>query len=1070
MPQTTVSLAKITRPQMATVVRRERLLKRLDEGCRRAVAWVAGPPGCGKTTLLSSYLELRKPDYLWYQLDEGDADVATFFYYMSQTAMRHGHVGRDALPVFSPEVANDIAVFSRRFFRELFRHMKRPFLIVLDNYQDISPQSPLHEGLNAAFAELPTKGCIVAISRNEPPLQMVRLRANQQLEVIDWKELRMTRDEVAQLVEIRGEQAPEQLIDVLLKETDGWAAGLVLMLEQRRRGSIPGDSMDGLTREVIFEYLAGEIFRHFDDDVRCFLLTAAWLPRMSIEMARTLSDNPDAGAVLVNLTQNNYFVTERREDDERRFQFHPLFREFLTNQSVARFDETEINSTRRRAAALLLEDDQVDEAVQLLIDAAAWDELSGVVLDRAADMIEASRGEMLAQWLENLPEETIATDPQLLYWFGSARLYGAPREARRYYEAAWQRFNAEVVPDPESAILSCCGVIDTILAELDDLTLLDTWVPALEALLRDHPEFADRALVSRCMLMSLVLHRPGHPEIENWITRSIHVARNTAGVRDRIPIQPMIVVALLLAGQFTRAAELIERARQVFDAGECTPPEASGLHLVESMYAMLTGDGQRCLQAVDDGLELLHSLGMRSWRNLLIANGVGGALALGEYERAEQLLSSWEISFRGVTRVDRCLFHYFSAWARALRKDPVGAYQDLKEALALALEVDMPFLEIVCRSALAQVLFDCGDERKGSAQLRKVHALARDIKNPLLEFMTLLTYGQIALDRGRKRPALNALQYALGLGREYAFKHVLWWQPDVMSRLCMHALEVGMEEEYVRDLIGARDLFPETPPLRLANWPWRYRITTLGKFLITREGEAITLSSKAQGRPVELLKALIALGGRDVRADQLAQSLWPHVDSDYAYRSFTTALHRLRRLLDADEAVLLQEGRVSLSHRLCWVDVWALDQVLDDSDMLVHDPKLSLDTKALNDIVAEVLSYYRGAFLEDELDQTTYALYREQIRNRLRRNLAQLSTRLEEVVGFDTVVGLYEKLIDSDPLAEALYRDLMQRYAGADRRADALEIFVRCRNALQATQRQPSAETMTAYEEIVNAA
>jgi DNA-binding SARP family transcriptional activator len=416
------------------------------------------------------------------------------------------------------------------------------------------------------------------------------------------------------------------------------------------------------------------------------------------------------------------------------------------------------------------------------------------------------------------------------------------------------------------------------------------------------------------------------------------------------------------------------------------------------------------------------------------------------------------------------LFHYFSAWTSALRKDLVGAYQDLREALALALEVDMPFLEIVCRSALAQVLFGCGDGRKGSAQLRKVHALARDSKNPLLEFMTLLTYAQIAFDQGRKRPALNALQYALGLGREYAFKHVLWWQPDVMSRLCMCALEAGMEEEYVRGLIVARDLFPEAPPWRLANWPWRYRIISLGKFLLSRDGEAIMLSSKAQGRPVELLKTLIALGGRDVRADQLAQKMWPHVDTDYAYRSFTTALHRLRRLLGADEAVLLQEGRVTLSPRLCWVDIWALDQVLDDFDTLIHNPKLSLDIKVLNDIVAEVLRYYQGAFLEDELDQTVYALYREQIRNRLRRNLAQLSTRLEESVGFDTVVGLYEKLIDSDPLAEGLYRDLMQRYAVADRRADALEIFDRCRNALRATRCQPSAETMAAYEEIVNAA
>jgi len=71
--------AKITRPHPRRVLPRTRLFRQLDQGCKRPLIWVTGPPGAGKTTLVSSYLDARKRRCLWYQIDAGDADAATFF-------------------------------------------------------------------------------------------------------------------------------------------------------------------------------------------------------------------------------------------------------------------------------------------------------------------------------------------------------------------------------------------------------------------------------------------------------------------------------------------------------------------------------------------------------------------------------------------------------------------------------------------------------------------------------------------------------------------------------------------------------------------------------------------------------------------------------------------------------------------------------------------------------------------------------------------------------------------------------------------------------------------------------
>jgi ATP/maltotriose-dependent transcriptional regulator MalT/DNA-binding SARP family transcriptional activator len=1046
------TLAKLTRPKVHRALQRERLFEHLDQARDRPLVWVVAPPGAGKTTLVSSYVEARKLKAAWYHVDAGDEDIGTFFYYLAQTLPASRSKREEPLPLFSPAYLADLPAFCRHFFRSFFARLPANGVLALDNYHELSPRSPMHSVLAQAVREVPEGQAIVVISRAGAPTELSHLRATEKVSTVDWTLLRLSLDETRAIAATRA-SIEDATLRRIHRLSDGWAAGIALSLERAKQAS-PSRSVQDSHEELaeMFDYFAAQVLSSATPEMQEFLKRTSLMPAMTTDMAKRMSGRADSEALLEDLHRRGMF-TDRRNTKPPIYQYHDLFRAFLMTQLESSVTPTQLRDLQRQAGELLEQNDYRDHALRLHLAAHDWPAAQRIIIAAAPSLLAQGRWATLREWIKALPAEVAQHDPWLDYWLGTALARTSPAEARVPLERAFHALRAR--GDIAGQRTVCSTLIFTFRFEYANFIAVDRWIDELLPLLASdtpYPSPTAELQTQIACIFALSFRRPLQDVLETSAARAMTLLTEDLPPAFVVEVSGSLLVYLYLIGNMKTADRVATRLAALMDLPEIQPFGRALLCVELGHYLMRRGDLTNARMRFEQVLEIAQANAI-SLPVLHVYTQLG--LAFCAFQRAdiaaaEACRKLIEVHWAPERKMDQVATTRIQLWVACHRKQWEAAYDFAERQLTIVRETAMFALTFHAHVLVALTCATTKRQARLKEALEEIRALLKDTAFDHFEYHIDLIEAYAALLNGDRAACHEHLRRGLADSRIDEDKFILRMHPGFAPALFAEALASDIDTDYVARTI--HELGTQAPSPAAIGWPWPLRVFTLGRFEILRDGRPLEFSRKAPKKTLALLKAIIALGGKNVREQALLDAFWSDEEGDVAARSLTATVHRLRTLLGDSEAIVQQGGTLSLDTARVWVDVWALDEIM---------------TRQAGDRGEQVLSLYRGGFLPEDEGEPWSVTLRERLRSRFIHSLAGYARQREEAGEYEAAVEAYLRGLEADPAIELFYQGLMRSYAHLDRRSEAVAAYRRLKQILSISlSLKPSSATEKLYQSL----
>jgi LuxR family maltose regulon positive regulatory protein len=400
----------LLRKQLPRPFLTDKLQTGLDAG--RQLTLVSAPAGFGKTTCVSDWVQTLSLPGAWLSLDAADDDPGRFFAYLIAALQQidgavgqliQGMLASGQLPpadVIGTVLSNDIAQVDGRF------------LLILDDFQVIQ-DSFILDVLRSLVINQPPPLHLVLLTREEPPLPLARLRANNQMTEIRAADLRLSPQETAVFLDdIMDISLPAADQNALAEKTEGWVVGLQLAGFSLRNRDNPAQFIANLrgSHRHILRYLTEEVLNQQPDPIQNFLLQTAILDKLTGPLCDAVTGGSNGRVLLEQLYNDNLFLIPL-DDDQQWYRYHQLFADLLRDRLQAQQPQ-QITVLHQRAGRWYAEANQPVAAVDHALAGGDYETAVNLIETHAMDLLTSWRVKTIKGWMHALPQEWAVKSPR----------------------------------------------------------------------------------------------------------------------------------------------------------------------------------------------------------------------------------------------------------------------------------------------------------------------------------------------------------------------------------------------------------------------------------------------------------------------------------------------------------------------------------------------------------------------------------------------------------------------------------------------------------------------------------
>ncbi|MGI5836072.1 MAG: tetratricopeptide repeat protein [Chloroflexota bacterium] len=734
----------------------------------------------------------------WHSLSPADRDVTRLSEQLENCLRRLAPVP-EVKPIrrakVRPTWTPNVVALSQTLLQLAARLGPEPVLLVLDDFHNVDSSADVALLVTTLIENSPSCLRFVILSRCVPRLPLAKFKVRQEFSIVCEDELRFTRDETSRF--FKSEHAldlDDKLIDLAQERTEGWVAGLVMVLQSTKSGN--QDRAIALLSDpiastwLVYDYLAEEVFDSQETRVQDFLAKTSILNQMTAASCDSLLDSTSSQHTLLELEERGLF-TSSVDPGKQIFRYHQLFLAFLRQKLYQRESRDRVETLHFKAATFYEREEEWEECVYHYLKAAAHSDAARVIESIGNRYIFTGYSQTVEHWLRALPENVTSTRPWSLAMRG--RLYqmsARHEEALTLLERSLRLFSADSDQDGQAWTMGEIAYVKYRIGRLGEaLRHFDAAISTARE---------DSALRSELFAIQAMAQREAGMLEESAESCRLSM-QALAAVDDefkRLWGKSRAWRSLALA-QMEMGQVMVAR-RTARDAVSFCVTNQIGEHEEAWSLAFLgatlwaCGEFDESIHSLDHALSLTgrHAANLRGFIAIWRGNSYRDR---GELSKAEQSYSQGG----DTAELEGFFAKILMQRQQADQARVIDLFRECQHSESI-------IAKSTARVILAAALREHREPGRALPHIRDAVQLLKAHGYQLRLASALLHQARIEFDLSKPSDARKSLAQAFGLAESYGYYHFHWWDPELVATLCCKAISDDVNPSYAKDLAMRR--------------------------------------------------------------------------------------------------------------------------------------------------------------------------------------------------------------------------------------------------------------------------